>query len=306
MKANKLFNEGITIFLKNISQVILIENPWTGLLILLALFLVDVRIGLAMTIANLSSMGVSNFWPGLNKDKIGSGLMGFSAVLVGIASATYFASPLSFILAFFGGIFAVPVTIFIDSIFEKFSLPGLTFPFILLTWLLITIASQVEAISMLASGDSQTIPETLRLANYFSGTIKGFGEIFLLDHFFASLLIFLGILLDKWQRIYYILFTFTIVIILSTLLQVDVMDFTLGLYTYNALLTALAVDNLAIHHKYKWLSLTFGVTMSVLIDLSLASILAVFDLPVLTLSFVLATWFILTIDKKFSVNENKT
>ena len=71
-------------FLKNISQVVLLENVWTGLLILIALWIGDWKVGLAAMLGSAISL-VTAPWFGYTKEEIQAGLSGFNSVLVAIA-----------------------------------------------------------------------------------------------------------------------------------------------------------------------------------------------------------------------------
>ncbi|WP_262611499.1 urea transporter [Staphylococcus delphini] len=70
-------------FFKNISQVVLLENTWTGLLILIALWIGNWKIGLAAMIGSVISLLTARFF-NYTDEEIHSGLAGFNPVLIAI------------------------------------------------------------------------------------------------------------------------------------------------------------------------------------------------------------------------------
>ena len=76
------------IILKNISQVILLDNIWTGLFILIGLFIGNWKVGLAALLSSILAYflaPVTNY----SKQEINDGLAGFNPVLTGVALTVF-------------------------------------------------------------------------------------------------------------------------------------------------------------------------------------------------------------------------
>lgn len=76
-------SKSIHTFFKNISQVVLLENTWTGLLILIALWIGNWKIGLAAMIGSTISLMTARHF-NYTDEEIHSGLAGFNPVLIAI------------------------------------------------------------------------------------------------------------------------------------------------------------------------------------------------------------------------------
>ena len=73
----------IDVLLKNISQVVLISNKWTGLFILIGLFVADWTVGLATMIGSIIAYALR--YINYSEAEINDGLAGFNPVLTAIA-----------------------------------------------------------------------------------------------------------------------------------------------------------------------------------------------------------------------------
>lgn len=69
----------IDVLLKNISQVVLISNKWTGLFILIGLFVADWTIGLAAIVGSIIAYTFARFI-NYSEAEINDGLAGFNPV----------------------------------------------------------------------------------------------------------------------------------------------------------------------------------------------------------------------------------
>ena len=125
----------IVIMLKGVSQVSFINNAWTGLIILVAIMLNNIRhaiwIVLAVAISTLFSEVI-----GANDQLITQGLYGYNAVLATLALVLY--PRVSWFLVILGGMLSCLITL----IFHTFNLLPLTAPFIISTWAMVYLSSK--------------------------------------------------------------------------------------------------------------------------------------------------------------------
>ena len=121
--------------LKGVSQVSFVNNTWTGLIILVAIMLNNIRnaiwVVLAVAISTLFSEGI-----GADGELIAQGLYGYNAVLATLALILY--PRVSWGWAILGGVLSCLVTL----IFHTLNLLPLTAPFILSTWVMVYLSSK--------------------------------------------------------------------------------------------------------------------------------------------------------------------
>lgn len=132
------------------------------------------------------------------------------------------------------------------------------------------------------------------LATLLEGSGKGVGQIFLQDNYITGALIVVGIAVNS--RIGALMAV--IAAFLSTAVAIWLgypeENIHAGLYTYNGVLTAIALGGL--FFVLTWRSFLFtllGVVLTFEVTAGLATILTQLGLPVYTASFVLVTWVLL-------------
>ncbi|EGU37924.1 urea transporter [Vibrio splendidus] len=125
----------IVTMLKGVSQVSFVNNTWTGLIILVAIMLNNIRnaiwVVLAVAISTLFSEVI-----GADSELIAQGLYGYNAVLATLALILY--PRVSWGWAILGGVLSCLVTL----IFHTLNLLPLTAPFILSTWVMVYLSSK--------------------------------------------------------------------------------------------------------------------------------------------------------------------
>ncbi|MFZ3414563.1 urea transporter [Arthrobacter sp. 3Tela_A] len=128
--------------LTNVSEVVLINNEWSGALILLGLFVAGWKVGLAGLLGSV----VGSFCAlamGEPLTETANGLAGYSGVLTAIALAVVFlrSSPVSWVLAVIGTVVTAVVTV----LMHRIDAPTYTWPYILTTWVFLVIAYYIPA-----------------------------------------------------------------------------------------------------------------------------------------------------------------
>lgn len=139
-------------WLKNISQVFLINSWLTGLLFLIGLYISSKWAALWAAISSVLALLVAIIFQAAGND-IANGLYGFSAVLTGIAIGCTFYKP-SWKSAVWSTI-AIIVTVFVqaamNAMLNPLGLASLTAPFCITTWLFLLPRLNI---------DNTTIPDT--------------------------------------------------------------------------------------------------------------------------------------------------
>ena len=111
----------LAIFLKNISQVYLLDNAVSGAIILAAVLIASVRAGLAAAGGSALAIIVAIFL-GAPPEKILSGLYGYSAVLTAMAIGVIFLKPSIWVSLY--ALLATAVTVVVQGAFDSLVLPA--------------------------------------------------------------------------------------------------------------------------------------------------------------------------------------
>ena len=78
----------VEIFLKNIAQVVFMNNKWSGLCILIGLFIANWKIGLGATVGSLIALILAPHF-NYSEDEVHDGLAGYNSVLTAIGLALF-------------------------------------------------------------------------------------------------------------------------------------------------------------------------------------------------------------------------
>jgi urea transporter len=264
-------------FFKGIGQIMLQENTWTGLFFLAGIFCGSFTMGMAAVFAVLTGTVTAKILK-YNKEEINSGLYGFSAGLVGVALACMFSSTLIIWLAIFVGSVLAAV---IQHFFIARQIPAFTFPFILVTWVLLFLFAQFPGL-----GAQQVTGGYLSVNNNFTALARGFGQVIFQDNIWSGLLFFIGVLICSPVAAIYGLVAAGISALMAYSLGVPVADIYLGLLGYNAVLCAITFAG---KRSEDAILALVSVVLSVLITIQMRKM----NLPALTFPFVLASWITL-------------
>ena len=129
--------------LTNVSQVVLVDNPVCGALILAALFVASWRVGLAAVmgsvVGSVVAVAMGEPW-----SEIANGLANYSGVLTAIAlSVTFLKSSTA------SWLYALPwvaVTALVTLFMHRAGLVTYTWPYILTTWVALVVASYIRGL----------------------------------------------------------------------------------------------------------------------------------------------------------------
>ncbi len=139
IEADSWFNLPIVVIplLKGISQVSFIENALSGLVILVAIALNNIKHAIWVMLAVIISTVFSGFI-GASNELVAQGLYGYNAILATLALVLYPRIPWQ--LALLGMLLSCLITLG----FHELSLLPLTAPFILSTWAVVYLSSQIH------------------------------------------------------------------------------------------------------------------------------------------------------------------
>lgn len=288
----------IEVILKNIAQVLLINSKWTGLLVLIGLFVANWKVGLSALLASSIAYFLAPYM-NYSQEEIDNGLAGFSPVLTAIALILFIDNNWSGVLmTLIATILTLPMSSAIREFLKPYGVSMLTSPFVIMTWITVLIPGQVKHLTT----ELDIIPGHIKKASFdlgnehiqfFKSLIEGFSQVFLVPNFIGGLFILVGIFIGSRKAGIYAVIANLVGFVIVGLLGGNYTDINEGLFGYNLVLTAIALGVTFKTTMNSYLVTGCGVLLTVFIHLGLNTLLEPFGLPALTMPFILATWLML-------------
>lgn len=294
------------IVLKNISQVLLLNNAWTGLLILLGLFVGSWKVGVMALIASVIALLLAKR-TNYSEEEINTGLSGFNPVLTAIA-LTLFLVPqwYSLIIILVAIVITMPIGSAFREFFKPFSVPMLTMPYVFVSWLILLMSFQFKFVN----ADVNILPNAIKEIQFsghhiqfINAFLSGFSEIFLLKSVLAGTLILIGIFIASRKAGVYAIVANLIGFLAVIVLGANHDQINEGLFGYNVILTVLALGITFRTRIQRPISIVLGILLTVVIHAGMTTLLTPYGLPVFTLPFIIATWIMLFAGNQMKAQE---
>jgi urea transporter len=293
-------------FLHGFSQAVLLENKWSGLIILIALFIADVKVGIAAVIGSLLSL-VLAIVLNLDKDVAHAGDYGFNGVLTAIACEIFLTGTAKWIGIIIGVCVALGIVVVFNEHMKVKKLPGLVFPFVATTWLILLVSYRsglVDAsiaphlMEKVATGNTMIFPDVF---------YRGLGELYLVHNMFSAILFLVALLIDKVKPGMLAICGIITSEVLGYLIQAPHEALSTGLFTYNMILVYIAINrfigkNTRVEKAVVYIFATF---MVLCLDLAEPAVLGLVGLPNLTLAFIVSAWLSLSLGKALIAHREK-
>src|SRR5215211_7891567 len=246
--------------LRGVGQVMFQNNPLTGLLFLVGIFVNSAKLGGA-GLLGLAASTLAAYLLGADRSLIRAGLFGFNGILVGIALAFFF--EFDFLLAVYivlGAAVSTVVMMTLINLLTPWDMPALTAPFVLTAWLLLFAVYQfdflrpTELIAPATLHPGAAVQTDLRelttgsggltAANLAHGFFRGVGEVMFEDNLLTGVIFLVAILVNS--RISAAFAVLGSAVALLTALALGANGFLIyhGLYGFNAVLCAIALGGL--------------------------------------------------------------
>ena len=288
----------IDIILKNISQVLLINNKWTGLFVLIGLFIANWKIGLSALIASLVSYVLASYM-NYSIEEINNGLAGFNPVLTAIALILFLDNNWSgIIVTIIATVLTLPVGAAIRELLKPYGIAMLTSPFVIVTWIAILIPGQVKSLNTQLDIIPSQVNKTSFSHNYehiqiLQSILEGFSQVFLVPSLLGGLLIIIGIFIGSKKAAMLALLANVVGFIAIAVLGGNTNEINEGLFGYNLVLTVIALGVTFKTSMNAYITTILGVILTVFIQLGLNTLLIPFYLPAFTVPFILSAWLML-------------
>ena len=290
--ANQPLLDFINYNLRGIGQVIFVNNPLSGGLILLALFIQSPWVGL-MSLLGVISSTVTAIALRLDRDNIRNGIYGYNGILVGAALAT-FGSEMNLAWAIAILICSALTTVMLRTFgvwwASTFNSPPLTLPFNLVTLLflgLVTLIPQ-SVFELVTAGNSISVP--LQASRLVTSLPINFGQVFLADNLIAGSLILLAVVICTPLGAAVGLVGLFFGIATALTLNIVPNDIYVGLWGYNSLLAAMAIGGIFYAPNFRSVLLGAACAFFSALAIPIVEIATQpLGLPVLTLPFCIVT-----------------
>lgn len=274
----------ITVILKGLGQIMLQENSITGLLFLIGIFYGSLAMGFAALLATICGTAIAYLLK-YDKTEVNQGLYGFSAALVGVAVMLFLKPVLwAWVIVVIGAVLAA----MLQHFFIKRKFPAFTFPFVLVTWLILFVCNSFFT-DLLATPALavEHISDSL-----FDG-FKSFGQVIFQSSLLSGLLFFLAVFISSPISALYGLAAAIISAIMAYYFSIPINEINLGLYGFNAVLCAIIFAGTKVKDGV-W------VLISLVLSLAISLLMLKIGITKLTFPFVLATWITLFLKSRLS------
>ncbi|MFP3516622.1 urea transporter [Pseudomonas sp. SIMBA_077] len=257
------------------SQIFLQRHPLCGVLCLLAILIsTPTLLGGALLGAVAGLLTAQR--RGYEKSQRQAGLYSYNGVLLGLLLSHQLAwsALLPLLIIASAGLSTLVVHQWLKRITQPTGLMIYTAPFVGLGWLLLSLHPAPEPVIELYTLNALTLSQAL---------FKGVGQVMLLNHPLAGLLIVIGLCLSHWRSAVWLLIG-SLAGLAWSLYQQDMGAALSGLGGYNTALAALA---LSLQGRRLWLPL-----IGIVVTLLLTPAISALGLPLLTGPFVLSCWLV--------------
>jgi len=311
----------IDTLMRGIGQVMFQNNPITGLLFLVGIFINSYKCGLTALLGLVVATLAASLL-GAEETLIRNGLFGFNGVLTGIALSVFLQWDWHVaIYIILGAIVSTIVMMGLAKLLISWEMAPLTAPFVLTGWLLLFAIYQFgqlhptkligpmpvrtgtaleTALQEAADGGGAV---GLTVANLANSLFRGVGEVFLQDNLWTGVVFAIAILVNSRVCFGFALLGSALGGLTALVLGGDGVTIYHGLYGFNAVLSGIALggrpDGLACPRRFvglNWWSTIYaliGAMFSAIVFAAIAVALSPIGMPTLTAPFVVTTWVFL-------------
>jgi urea transporter len=295
----------VDINLRGIGQVMFQDNPLTGALFLLGIAWGSYAAGVPqVVIAGVIAVVVATLtaqWLRVDEKSLASGLYGYNGVLVGLALATFLApGPLLWAYVVLGAVVSVVAMLGTANVVSPWG-SALTFPFVLVTWVLLLATYGFSGLTgaALPSGSVVTAfqpfaASPLQLIDLVQGVFQSISQVFLKASGVAALLLLAGLAVNSFAAAAFALAGAILAVATAHLLGAESDVITGGLLGFSPVLTAIALGT--VFYQPSWRVVVYtavGTIFTVATQAALNVALMPLAIPALTAPFVFVTWLFL-------------
>lgn len=290
--------------MRGCSQVMLQNNPLTGLIFFIGIFVSSWQAGmpqiawgclLATAVATVSANLLFQ-----DNEALVNGLQGYNACLVGIALPVFLSPNIwLWICIVFSALVSVIITAGISRLLKTWHITALTAPFVFTTWAVLLASYTFLRFSplhlplpLLATipSNSAALPASAILP----ATLDGVSQVFLCNSPVAGLIFLVGLAISSRRAVGMAICGSLIAILIAMAMGANNVLIASGMFAYSPVLTAITLG--AVFNKPGLKTLWFtliGIMFTVLAQGAFDTLLKPLGIPALTMPFVVVSWFFL-------------
>ena len=294
------------ICLRGIAQVMLQNNPLTGALFLAAIvwasvaadaYRLAVAAVLAVVVATLTAK-----WLRVDPEELESGLYGYNATLVGLTLATFLApGALLWSYVLFGAVISVIATLATFNVLKPLGLPALTFPFVLVAWLMLLASYGFAGLSGTSLPSGAVVgayqayqADPLDVFGFVQGVFKSISQVFLKADGVAAVLLVAGLFVSSPAAAAFAVGGAIIAVATAHLLGAESQLITGGLLGFSPVLTAITLGTVFYRPSLRVAAYAaLGAAFTVVAQAATNVALTPLAIPALTAPFILVSWMFL-------------
>ncbi|KAM4527873.1 urea transporter 1-like [Odontesthes bonariensis] len=292
--------------LRGVAQVMFVNNPLSGLLILIGLFLQNPWWGLNSLLGTVAST-VSAILLRLNREAVLAGLYGYNGTLVGMLMAIFSTKGNWYwwllVPNVFMSMMCPVVSSALSSVAIKWDLPIFTLPFNILVCLHVAATGathpyfpQVDIQPKIHLNDSK---ETFDIPQLFLSVPVGVGQVFGCDSPWTAGVILLALLLCSPTICFHAMLGSAAGMCVGIALAAPQRDIYSGLWGYNSVLSCIAIGG--VFYGLTWQSHTLALTCAFFcayMTSATSKLMSVLGLPACTWPFCLSTLIFLLLSSE--------
>jgi len=296
----------VDINLRGIGQVMFQDNPLSGALFLAAVAWGSLAAGVPQVLFGglvaVVASTVTARWLRVDPSSLRAGLYGFNGFLVGLALATFVApGPLLWAYVILGAAASVVAMSATVHVAKSWDVPALTFPFVLVTWLLLLATygfAGLAGTALPAAGvvaPFESVAATRLDAGLFvQATLLSISQVFLKGSVIAALLFLAGLAVNSLSAAVAALAGAIVAVVTAHLLGAESDLVTGGLLGFSPVLTAVALGTVFNRPGVRVATYAaLGTVFTVVAQAAMNVALTPLAIPALTAPFVLVTWLFL-------------
>jgi urea transporter len=296
----------IDVSFRGVGQVMFQDNPLSGALFIAAIAWGSFAAGVPQVLFGgllaLVTATLTAHWLRVEPASLRAGLYGFNGVLVGLALATFIApGPLLWAYVVLGAAVAVVAMEATANVCKSWGMPALTFPFVLVTWLLLLgtygfagLAGAALPSAGVVAPFTSVAATRLDAGLFVQATLLSISQVFLKGSVVAALLFLAGLAVNSVAAAVAAVCGAIVAVITAHALGAESDLVTGGLLGFSPVLTAVALGT--VFNKpglrvafYAALGTVFTVVAQAAFNVALTPL----AIPALTGPFVLVTWMFL-------------
>lgn len=286
--------------LRGSGQVVFMDNPLSGLLNLAALCWGawaggSTWIVVAGAIAGMLVATLTAWLLPVDRTTRSAGLYGFNGLLVGAGLFTFLAAtPATWTVLVLACAASTVLALALGRALAPWQLPGLTFPFVLTTWLMLLAAQHLTALPAITAAPLAAVSGPGGFAGLLRASLVGVAQVFFVDNPVSGTIFLLALAVESRWCAGLALGGALLANGCALALGADANILAHGLWAYSAALTAPAIGCVFLRPSPRSLLVAIAATLfTALLQGATAQLAGRFSLPTLTFPFVLATWVFL-------------